>query len=148
MSSVRISRALTYHWLRLQHGEEGKVGWIETKHEKGCLSSQIWHVLPDMIVDLGFVIEMRNRKSAFSDFLCCRKCAPNVMLQRRHFSRQPREHNTLTLLNLTSSDLTGTSKESFPPLGHCEDSLRTLFTCQVSTKQRTQAVSGLQQRPS
>jgi hypothetical protein len=26
--------------------------------------------------------------------------------------------------------------------------LRTLFTCQVSTKQRAQAVSGLQQRPS
>lgn len=121
---------VTYHWLWLQHGEESKIGRIEAKHEKGGLSRQLWHVLPDVIVDLGFVVEVRDREFAFGDFVCRRKCAPNVMLQCLYFSGQSREHDAIALLDLTGLRLTGAFEERFPPLSHGEDGLRALPPCQ------------------
>jgi hypothetical protein len=122
-----VTKASTYYWLWLQHAKEGEVGWIETEHEKGRLSSQVWHVFPDVIVDLRLVVEVRNGVLAFGDYICSRKCAPDVMLQRWYFSRQLRKHDTLALFNFTSSYLAGAFEESFPPLCYRKDGLSTLF---------------------
>jgi hypothetical protein len=88
-----------------------------------------------MIVHLGLVIEMRNGKLATSDLICCRKCAPDVMLQGLNFSRDPGERDTLALFNFAGSSLSGTFEERLPPVGYCKDSLCSLPMRQVSFTQ-------------